>query len=310
MSRSQQTVAPSSTFQFIPRHVERLRLGIKSPNVWPGGRDHRDLGLLTPEPGEAFNHPLTFGLELRLAMDQREFHAWEPVELSLGVAPGVERTFEVPDVLDPGYDAFDLWIERPNGERLKYRPSNFYCLNSKRLRVAPGHSFERDLSVFGQSGGYTFRHVGIHRLSAELRLPEHGLVRSNSVEVNVLPQPARERSAALGRLLYRRSPARLLFYRDGRPDEPGVELLSEACARYSAAPSAAAAHYALGRFFLRQARRARWGQTGNLRAAARDHLERAAGHKLQSRHRRDIATQLLADIPPARRRSLRTARPR
>jgi hypothetical protein len=305
MSQSQMAVAPPSTFDFIPSHEERLRLGITSANVWPGGSNYMNLGLLPPEPEEVFNEPRRFGLELDVDMDQREFHAWEPVEIDIriSVVPGLDRSFEIPDVLDPGYDAFDLWIDRPNGERVKYRACNFYCSNPRRIRLGLREPFERDVSLFGQSGGYTFCDAGIHRVCAELRLPGHGLLRSNVVEVHVLPQPFRGRRKILGRLLSRSAAARILFYRDGELAKGGTELLGEVCSRFAGEPSAAASHYALGRLFLRHTQRARRDEVESLSSAARDHLERAAGSDQLSRHRRELAGQFIGEISRPRRSS-------
>lgn len=298
MSSSQaNSVLPNTAFNFIEGHRKRLRQAATSNNVWPGGSDFQDLGLLGPaEPGEAFNLPrLDFGLELHVDMDQKEFHAYEPVELEiqLAIAKGVERSFQVPDVLDPGYEAFDIWVERPNGERVKYRSSRFYCSTGQRIRIAPQKAFERDVSLFGQSGGYTFRHAGLHRISATLALPRRGLLRSNEIEVNVLPSPEGTRQQELRDCLTRRATARLLYYRDGGLDDPGIEYLQRIYRDFPLEPSAAAAHYALGRLFLRKLRTSHQEDLSGLEKAAYEHLAKASGHARLSRHRRDCAEGLL-----------------
>jgi hypothetical protein len=47
-------------------------------------------------------------------------------------------------------------------------------------RVAPGKPFERDISIWGESGGYTFRHAGDHRLFCTLRIGGTVLPRTSS----------------------------------------------------------------------------------------------------------------------------------
>jgi hypothetical protein len=299
-------ILANTAFRFLPGHMRRLSLGINSPNVWPGGSDYLDLGLLGPlEPGESFNLPRSeFGLELLVDMDQKEFHAYEPVELEieLSVANGIDRSFQVPDVLDPGYDAFDIWIERPNGERVKYRPSRFYCGTGSKLRIIPTKPFQRDVSIFGQSGGYTFRHAGLHRLYATLALPRKGLLQSNEIEINILPNPLEARQQELQSCLTRRSAARLLYYRDGEPNDRGIEYIDRICRNFPREPSAAAAHYALGRLFLRKLQMASRKDIGlrDMAEAAYRHLTVASDHKRLSRHRRSKAEALLLDLPRPR----------
>jgi hypothetical protein len=296
MSDAESMVPPPSSFGFTPRHCERLRLGSTSPHVWPGGSRYGDLGPLSPDPAEEHGAPSRFGLELAVEVCQREFNAWEPVELEiqLSVAPGLDRSFVLPDVVDPGYGAFEIWIERPNRERVRYRPCNVYCRNPGKLEIAPGQSFDRDLSLFGQSGGYTFRHAGVHRVWAELRLPRLGLLTSNVVELNVLPQPYRGPRLQLGTLLDAPAAARALFYRASRPGGRGATRLEQVAADFAATPAAAASHYTLGRILLGEAERRRSAEVGSrLRAEGRERLARAAQHQRLSRHRRRVAERLL-----------------
>jgi len=312
MSSSQaSSVLPTTAFHFVEGHRKRLGQADTSNHVWPGGSDYQDLGLLGPsEAGEAFNLPRPdFGLELHVDMDQKEFHAYEPVEIEiqLAVAKGVERSFQVPDAVDPGYEVFDIWIERPNGERVKYRPSRFYCSTGQGLRITPGKGFERDVSLFGQSGGYTFRHAGLHRISATLALPRRGLLRSNEIEVNVLPSPEEFRQQELRNCLTRRATARLLFYRSGELDDPGIEYLHRIHRDFPREPSAAAAHYALGRLFLRKLRTLPREDISGLEKAAYEHLAKASGHARLSRHRRDKAAGLLPQLSRTGRAARRRA---
>lgn len=285
--------APSpASFRFTAAHCGRLRLGSTSPHVWPGGSRYGDLGFLAADAGEDLGAPARGGLELQVEMCQRELLPVEPVELEirLGVAPGVDRPYLVPDVLDPGYAAFTVWIERPDRERVRYRPCNLYCRNPGHLTIGPGAPFERDLSVFGQSGGYTFRQAGVHRVWAELRLPGFGILASRAVEVRVLPQPVRGRRERLARLLAEPAAARALFYRAGE----GAACLETICAEFPDSAAAAASHYALGRLLLRErGRRRAAGRRRRLRDAAREHLARAGQHERQSWHRRLVAERLL-----------------
>jgi hypothetical protein len=131
------------------------------------------------------------------------------------------------------------------------------------------------------------------------------LLRSNEIDVNILPSPEDARQQELGSYLMRRSAARLLFYRDGELDDRGIEYLNKISSDFPREPSAAAAHYALGRMLIRKLETASREEIepGRIVEAAHQHLSIASDHKHLSRHRRRKAEELLSDLSRPRRSS-------
>jgi|GEM_PF-2609976 len=253
MARSalRSTPFPPSAFAFTVAHCAQLAQCSSSRHVWPGGSAFEDLGLLaTANTGRA-TPAAPFGLELAIDMAQREFWPFEPVELDLAMRcvgpPG--SSFNVPDMLDPGHQCFTIWIEEPDGARRKYRSPRHYCPPLASRTISADKPLVRDISIFGQSGGYTFRRAGVHRLQAMFDLPQQGRLTSNVIEVNVLPvAPGDARYDAFEGCLADRGNARLLYHRQ---EVPGVRarlsLLREFCAHYPDQPAAGMARYAMGR---------------------------------------------------------------
>jgi len=105
-------------------------------------------------------------------MSRRSFFYFEPVELDvvLSAPSSANRSFRVPDCIDPGYGAFRIWIEEPSGERRIYRSPRIYCAHDELIFVGPKKPFRRDISIFGESGGFTFRRAGVHKVWAEFAL--------------------------------------------------------------------------------------------------------------------------------------------
>jgi hypothetical protein len=127
-------------------------------------------------------------------------------------------------MIDPGYDGFDLWVTEPDGVRRRYRSPALYCCNPGTIMASHAQPFERDIPIFGQSGGYTFRKAGVHRLAATLRLPGGRMVYSNELEVFV--KQARPDSAQYRRLrdaMTHRATAQLLFYKSARTPRRAAE---------------------------------------------------------------------------------------
>ena len=263
VSSSTDDPEPRSAFRFLPVHRKFLSRCVDSPFVHPGGSQFGERGGLGPElwdePGRDEEEIVTCGtsppLVLEIGMAAREFWRFEPVELDIrlrvaggaddaggvddargaGPAPGPIR---VPRILDPGYEDFRIWIHEPSGRERLYRSTVRYCWRTPSfIEVAPGRPFERDVTIFGEAGGYTFREPGVYRLRAELDLPadllglglrDRGRGRSrcghrpprlrllsNPLEINVLPpRPRSVEYRKLREVLERPDAARLLFYRD------------------------------------------------------------------------------------------------
>jgi hypothetical protein len=263
--------------RFADHHLRSLCDCHKDPDVWPGGSDFIQStadGHLNAPRGRARRLP--FGLDLRIDTSTREFHYFEPVELdvTLSVAAGVRRTFRVPDCIDPGYSQFRIWIEAPDGERRKLRPTQHYCPSGRQLNIAPESPFHRDISVFGEAGGYTFQDSGIYRIWVELDASASSTIRSNVLELNVLPRRSLKHTTnAAHHLLKSENVARLLYHRVDLSNGRLLEKLETACGEIGA-KCPGALWYAIGRARLRQVNRDR-------RARPRSYLVERCAQALQ-----------------------------
>jgi hypothetical protein len=252
MAQSQQA-APYSTgaFHFIKEHRTYLS-ALPSPYVCPGGSNWDDRGTLVAAGGTSKNSPASANVRLRIGLPQPEFWRFEPAQLEVTVstATGVEEA-RLQNVIDPGYEAFSIWIQDPHGARRAYKSPVKYCGNRTIIKVRRGQPFQRDISLFGQAGGYTFRTAGIHRIWCTLALKGRRLVTSNTVEAFV--KPALPRSSGfrqLAPLLTDRRHARLLFYRSARRPMLAVDDLERAARKLPGTPSAANVRYSLGRAII------------------------------------------------------------
>lgn len=294
MARSPREAPFAPPFAWLSSHQDFLKQCSSAKEVHPGGTDFGERGTLGPADRNSENTPSSFGLELRVDMSQREFFAFEPVELEveLRTAPGVMRRFEVPDTVDPAYPQFDIWIEQPNEERRRYRPTKRFCTSPGTLSVGRSSPFRRDISLFGGARGYTFRHSGIHRVWARFAVPGVGLLTSNTIEVNVLPSLAGERAQLFERVLRHSRFSRFLYYRSFPLHDTGpIQVLRDS---FADEPSTAAAIYAQGRALLRDAERSSdRGAVRQKRSAGLEHLARAVDHIGLSDHRRTVACRLL-----------------
>jgi hypothetical protein len=289
------TAAPHGVDAYNFRPHERMLASCStSPNVWPGGRPFSDTGTFAHHstPRRALSRGAAFGLDLAIEMAHREFWQFEPVELDveLRVAPGIERSFLVPDAVDTGYDQFDIWIEEPSGERRRHRSPRRYCSPMRRRRISPGRPFRRDISLFGESGGYTFRRSGVHRLWAEFAIRPDLTLRSNVIEVNVRPSGDSRDYRLASRILAAPARARVLYHRLLRGTNPKhLEIL-----RAYAATEPPLASLGLVRYAVATSLAERNSSAGRpLGDTERDLLARALNSPLGA-HQRLKAAKLLA----------------
>lgn len=279
--------------QFGEDHKKLLRTCSISRFVWPGGSQFDLRG--DPSP---MNLPLfEFGLELSISMEQREFWYFEPIELDvhLSIVNGVDRNYEVPDMIDPGYEEFVIWIEDPMGERRRYRSPRKYCVPYTSQTITPRCPFERDISIFLEAGGYTFRRTGMHRLWATFAVPGRGTLESNRLSVNVLPGDARNESYRDARgALGDSSSAKLLYHRIREPRSRSADRLMRYCDEVPDARSHGAIRYAVGRALLTQAENAKGSKVvKRLEGMGIQQLEKALDQPGLSRRRRLIAKALI-----------------
>jgi hypothetical protein len=258
--------------------------------VAPGGSSWGVRGTLGPPGDNPFNAtPTVSGLRLHISASQEEFWYFEPVELNVRLS--APEPTDVPDVIDPGYEQFDIWIERPDGSRRRYKAPALFCANSASNRVTPRKPFERDISIWGESGGYTFRDAGVHRVFCTLRLGG-AVIQSNVVELLVkAAMPRSTRYQRLADTLTQQSNARLLFYKSTRRPSAPAAALTQAARDLRQTPAAAQVRYSVGRALAiasettPRASRARYQQAGS--RALKTALD--SGHLSRAKQRRAVS---------------------
>ena len=290
MSRSGPRVHGDEYFRFTDGQGVWLQGCDDSRSVSPGGLPF--LGF--DDDGGFLDGGVSRGRRSGLRLKTHLCREWttpaEPLELDveLSLSSRARRGRRVPHEIDPGYGRFRLWIERPDGERRLYRSPRHYCSTGARISLRPGESFERDVSVFGQSGGYTFDMPGLYRIWAEFDVSENEKLRSKAVEVEVrLP-------GADSRILRRADVARLLYYRELRGHEKAAKDLRRFVRDEAKGAAAGLVAYALGRATLREARNGEH-RSKAMEQRAHDLLRRAVDDETVGKNARAKATSLLAE---------------
>lgn len=239
----------------------RLTQCATSPYVRPGGSNFEDLG-----PFGAGNGPLHVSqradeaLALRISTIRSAYWFFEPIELDLEVSLSDVSTASratVPDMLDPGYSQMVIWIEEPSGARRRYRSPRRYCAHARRREITVSQPIRRDVSIFGEAGGYTFREIGVHRVFVTWQLSATRALRSNVIEIAILPPRRSAAYMAAERTLVDPDRA-LLMYRRGLDARRMRKLspMEDYCRAYPRQAGSAMMNYALGRAFTRKVLRA------------------------------------------------------
>ena len=107
-------VPQSSAFKFLSFERSILAECGIDRSVTPGGDPFGtgDLGNEDRPDGPSSSKSIRLVLAVDIA--QKEFWAWEPVELDINLSVQAGRSVQplrVPDRLDPGYSTFEIWIE-------------------------------------------------------------------------------------------------------------------------------------------------------------------------------------------------------
>lgn len=290
---------PLATAAFSAHESSLLAKCSTSDHIHPGNSAFGDLGDLATatQPGTPTNAPV---LSLRIGLQQRRFWHFEPIELDVELSTASPRPLIVPDTLDCGYASFRVWIEEPDGARRFLRSPRHYCSQRGTLRVSSGDPFRRDISLFGESGGYTFGKAGFHRVQASFELPGRRTIVSNVVEFEVLPQrPGDAMYVDAQRMLTIDQVAKVLYYRRLTPPRMRrLRELQEFCGHHPRHPASAMVHYCAGRALERTVvhRAARRTPDAGLLSAARDHLKQAARRSQLGEHRQQRAEEALARL--------------
>jgi hypothetical protein len=287
-------------YKFTSEHQKYLSFCSQKKCIQPGGSKYGD----RDEIGNSFdpnaNNAPVFGsgrskLELKLSLTHKTFWYCEPVELEIEVRVpkngGVQR---IPDALDPGREEFAIWIEEPNGERRTYQSPKFFCGRPRRREISYRTPFRRDLSIFGQAGGYTFRKPGVHRIWATLRISKNLTLASNVQECELrAPSFGSREFTRLHPLLTR--VGRMLYYRAG-PDIDALTPAIEQIARLTrGSATAAASHYALGRAFAQRAERSPSAKKIHAKEGLK-HFKKAVQIRELSAHAADRAENCIREM--------------
>ena len=281
-------------FQFAEPDQSWLGICSDDPMVTPGGKPFRD------RTGSWFsvaakNGPRTSNVRIEISIARNQVLPFDPVELDIRVhALPKSGKVVIPDEIDPGYPRFRIWIEHPSGERLLYRSPRHYCPSGKTRTLNPGEVFERDVSIFGQSGGYTLREPGEYTIWAELYISRYVTVRSNDVQIEVLPPGPKWKKQLI---LAEPGIARLLYYRRASHRSRHLHKLLTYRREFGRDYNAGVIDYAIGRIYANLAKSVKDKSSRNKNARlAATHLNSAADHPLIGSNARRISRTLVKEL--------------
>lgn len=203
-------------WKFTHNHQLLLSQCSVSNNIMPGGSRFGRVGTYVAANTDNEKHHEE-GIDLFIGLSQSEFWAFEPVELDVTIQlSGTDQSvFKLPDEVDPGYSNFKIWIEEPTGERRLYCSPRHYCSSGQEISVTKNMPFRRDISIYGESGGYTFDTTGIHKIQVEFIIHGSGVIFSNVVEANIKQALLGEQYYSEIRGMYTsREIAQMLYHRE------------------------------------------------------------------------------------------------
>jgi len=217
-------------------------------------------------------------LALRIKMSTDSLWPFEPVELdvSISIPKSDGQAVKVPNEIDPGYPAFQIWITRPDGMRFRYRPATRFCGRNGKLKILPGIPYRRDVAIGRQSGGYTFAVPGEYQIQAAFEIAQGDFLMSNTVKCEVKPPRPSSADWCATRLALDNGDARhFLQYKRRMPPLQIYESLQAFAGSSSSSPQTSAAiYFAVGRALAMNA--AALNEHGKpLLERSRRHLEKA-----------------------------------
>jgi hypothetical protein len=276
--------------------ADQLHLGRCSidAEVAPAGAPFRDRDQSWSSVGKA-DESHNSNLSLSIEVARHRITPMDPLELDIRVrAPARGHKVTIPDEIDPGYPRFRIWIENPSGEKLLYRSPRHYCPSGATRILSPGESFERDVSVFGQSGRYTFRQPGEYKIWTELHISQRNTVRSNAVQLEILAPRKEWRNKTF---LSEPRVARLLYYRCAAFRSNDLRKLREYRAEHGRDDNAGVIDYTIGRIHTDLAMRIvnKSSRSRHIKLAM-SHLRRAADHRFVGRNARKKAYFLIEQL--------------
>lgn len=300
-SADRSTAFDLSATDFNDNEKKQLARCSSDPHVRPGGSAFGLLGTIGKGLGGADAANVPSHLRLEIGADELELWPFEPLELDISIraAPSARGRSFITDVVDPGYTDFVVWIKEPSGEVRRYRSPRHYCGPRRRVSIAPHRPFDRDLSLFAESGGWTFRQVGQHVVWATLRVGRSVLT-SNDLQFFIKPPADGDHFYSAANALFTDTAvARLMYYRRlDRTRSKRLPAIDAFCERFKHTHAAAIAHYVSGRALAHAVRRLSRADTRveARRRDARKHLNQAANHPKLGDHRRAHAQRALEAI--------------
>lgn len=292
MARSlEKSARPSAFWNFSEDHARSLSTCSTSSFVHPGGDAYWDDDAQN-RAGESSEAQA--GLRLAVRTVSRPVWNFEPFELDikLSLARDASSQRQVPHEVDPGYSRFKIWIESSDGLRA-YRSPRLYCGPQKRVTITRGRPFLRDVSVFAQSGGYTFRRPGMYRLWAEFEV-DRSILRSKVRQIEIKPF---DRDATKFAQMRQPKHARILYHRSASPRSHALKDLRELVLRAPRSVVTGNVAYAVGRTYEQLTRKARSSEyRATLKRAAEAYLARAHDHDNLGDHARRKAASLLDEL--------------
>lgn len=302
-SSAKQDFAPQSDAGFSQTSREFLAQCSTSPSfVRPGGGPFGTRGSLGPTDVELENAPVGWkAVKIHIRLSDSEFFCFQPVELEIDVSidKHQRKSIQFPDVIDPGYEAFDIFLQEPDGRRRTLRSARRYCPDGKVRVLANNNSFHRDVSVFGDADGFFFRQPGPHKMWVTCRFSRNRTLISNVLDFHVMERADAPRQfSAWAPVLSRPDVARLLYHRFAPIRSPAVHLLEAAAPRFSRSNGKLAKeiHYVLGRMFATHASRHRKSRRRReLHNVALKHFDKAIAGQQLSAHRRRIVERIFKD---------------
>jgi hypothetical protein len=216
---------------FDPQQCSWLSHCSTSHSVVPGGSPFGAFGPSGPlDPFAHFDLPRSRRsdrlkkLTLSIVVRPAEFRQWEPVELEVQLSvPNRDRgRYSVPEMLDPAYGCFTIFIEDPRGERRIFQPSIRQCPHGKTMTISAARPYRRDINIGRGDGDYTFKYVGVYRIQVEFRLSAELSLKSNVFEALVYDRGEDDLTSQIFR---DRRASTVLRYGQDLTDDKGIAIL-------------------------------------------------------------------------------------
>lgn len=258
-------VYPPTAYFFHKTHNFKLQRAETDEHVYPGGSNYDEGGPAGLAENDPFSDQFVIeDLTLKIHTNQEEFWHFEPVELDISIQ-SKSKKYILEDKVDPGYENLIIHINRPDGTIFKYRSPRIYCQNHAKITVKPGQPFLRDISIFGQSGGYTFSTPGEYKIRAVFKSGRNVRIISNTLSINVKAiKPFSQKFSKMETLLSHHDIARLLYHRSGKYRKSSIVALEAFARSQSRTELGNNVLYALAKFMVHRNKKLSTAQKNKL----------------------------------------------